>query len=681
MKGFVGKILRVNLTTGKISTIETKKYEKWGGGHGMGSAIFWDLCEDKTVSAFDPKNVVTMMTSPLCGTLVPSASARTEVQGIGPQSWPREWFTRSNFGGRFAPMLKYAGWDGIVIEGKAEKPVWLDIRNGDVEIRDAKNLWGLDIYETQEEIWAEFSKNYGNWNQLNSQRDAGRTTERPAVVAIGQAGENLSRIATLVHDAGNGSGQGGFGGVFGSKNLKAVSVLGTGSVEVADPNALIQARIWLQENYHYNVDDPLHKAPTENLGFYGIIPKSPSFGQFLPFTEPSRAKGCVGCFENCRRKTSSGYSNESTCVEGLYYALPENPTDIYKATDLSQRYGLNVYQLMSHDWLRNLYKMGVLGPNKQIHSELPFDKYGTYEFVDALTHAIAFREDIGEDLAEGMVRAAEKWGRLDDMNTGLLAYPNWGYTEHYDPRLEIEWSYGSILGDRDINEHDLNWYVHWMPQLRYQNGVEPLVPAEELSKKLSSKFVKYDDPMMLDYSEEGIYSDAKVKMISWHRHYTRFFKQSLLYCDWAWPNFMSPNNPQLDGFTPEGEPKFYNAVTGANLTFEEGLEMGRKIWNLDRAIWIIQGRHRDQEKFAGYVYDVPTSVPYYLPVYENGKWSYSENLGRTLDREKFEDWKTRFYKHEGWDPKTGWPKESTLKKLGLDQVAEELKKLGKLGDE
>jgi len=82
-----------------VSTIDTAKYEQWGGGHGIGSAIFWDLVPDKTISAFDPANVITMMTSPLSGTLVPSAG-RTEVQGIGPQSWPSEWFTRSNFGGR-----------------------------------------------------------------------------------------------------------------------------------------------------------------------------------------------------------------------------------------------------------------------------------------------------------------------------------------------------------------------------------------------------------------------------------------------------------------------------------------------------------------------------------------------------------------------------------------------------
>jgi len=110
--------------------------EQWVGGHGMGSAIFFDLVKDKTIDGFDAANVVTMMTSPLSGTLVPAGAGRTEVQGIGVQSYPIGWFTRSNFGGRFSTMLKMAGWDGIVLEGKADTPVWLDIRDGPSQFGD-----------------------------------------------------------------------------------------------------------------------------------------------------------------------------------------------------------------------------------------------------------------------------------------------------------------------------------------------------------------------------------------------------------------------------------------------------------------------------------------------------------------------------------------------------------------
>lgn len=118
----------------------------------MGSAIFFDLVKDKTINGFDPANVITLMTSPMSGTLVPAASGRTEVQGIGVQSYPIGWFTQSNFGGRFSPMLKFAGWDGIVLEGKADRPVWIDVRNDRVKIRDAGRLWGKDTWETQKVI-------------------------------------------------------------------------------------------------------------------------------------------------------------------------------------------------------------------------------------------------------------------------------------------------------------------------------------------------------------------------------------------------------------------------------------------------------------------------------------------------------------------------------------------------
>ena len=126
--GYAGKILRVNLTDKSIGTIDTAQYEEYGGGHGIGSAIFWDLAGNQLpFSALDPRNVVTIMAGPFSGVVVPTAAGRCEVQWLGPQAYPIEWFTRSNFGGRFSTQLKYAGWDGIVIEGASEEPVWINI--------------------------------------------------------------------------------------------------------------------------------------------------------------------------------------------------------------------------------------------------------------------------------------------------------------------------------------------------------------------------------------------------------------------------------------------------------------------------------------------------------------------------------------------------------------------------
>lgn len=680
--GYVGKILYVNLTDGRIEEIPTSKYEQWGGGHGMGSAVFFDLVKDKSIDGFDPENVVTFMTSPFSGTLTPSASGRTEVQGIGVQSYPVGWFTRANFGGRFSAELKYAGWDGIAIQGKAEKPVWINIVNGQVSIEDAAGIWGLNTHEAQQKIWSivggDEAEN-GEWRGMSTGRDSGRTTQRPAVVTIGVAGENLNRNAMLLHDSGNSAGQGGFGGVLGSKNLKAVSVVGTGSVPVADPAALMDLRMELQAAFAYNVEEPVLEAPMADFPFYGIITRSPGASTVMwkGKDHPNRPQGCIGCFRACRRRWENGVANGDGCAESTYWMMGTQDENM-AATHLLDQLGLNHYDAKNYSYLLALYKMGILGPGKQIDTKLPFDNYKSYAFVEAYTKAIANREDIGADLAEGFARAAEKWGRYEeDTTSGILNLPNWGFSEHYDPRIEVEWSYGSMLGDRDINEHGLNTHVHWAPQVQAMVKQAPIIPAEQLVNLIAEATGL--EPEGWDYSPDGIYADAKIAAVAWHRHYSRFWIQSMGMCDTAWPMLVNQVSEDHKGATPDYEPRLFEAVTGAALSYEDSLELGRKIWNLDKAIWVLQGRHRDQEVHTGYVYSVPTTAPYYLPAKVDGVWDYSTCLGRTLDREKWEGVKTRFFELEGWDPATGWPTRATLEALDLAAVADELDAAGKLG--
>jgi aldehyde:ferredoxin oxidoreductase len=680
MKGHMGKILRVNLTNKTVKTIDTKQYEEWVGGHGIGSAIFWDLVASQLpISPYDPKNVVTIMTSPLTGTLAPS-TGRTEVQGIGLQSYPIEWFTRGNFGGRFGMMLKNAGWDGIVIEGKADKPCWINIVDDDVDIADASDLWGLDAWETQEEIWRKVSGGkFGKWIETSTGR---YTTQRPAVLTISQVGELGARIASLVHDAGNAAGQGGFGGIFGAKNLKAISVIGAkGAVEVADPKALFEAWKWAIENYRGDIETRPSKTPSAfgaqpTQGFWGVKEKN------------MRPSACAVCPKACRAKFRSGIANESQCVEFAYYSWAVSaryggPTiELNKAADLTQKYAINNYELLRIlVYLRTLNAMGVLGKGKAIDTDLPFDILGTAAFVEELIRKIIQGKDIGLALREGGVRAAKQWGRLEqDLKTGVLAYPYWGCPEHgYDPRTEAEWGYGSILGERDINEHDFNFFVYWYPLGFMATGNFP-ISAEECAKICSEKLIPYTgDPFMLDYSDEGIYSEHFVKLVAWHRHYTRFWKQSVGFCDWMFADLVNAYGPNNRGLTPDGEVRFFNAVTGKNITFAEGMEIGRRIWNLDNAIWVLQGRHRDVVKFADYIYEVPFPSDYPLPMYIKGEWKFASAKGRKIDRAKFEDFKTKFYTLEGWSTSSGWPTRSTLEALNLKYVADLLAAKGKLG--
>jgi len=371
MFAWTGKILRVNLTTRQVTTINTEDYKEWVGGHGIGTAIFFDLVKDKTVGAFDPGNVLVIMSGLFSGTLVPAAN-RMEMVGIQAQSYPYEWFTRSNIGGRVASMLKYAGFDGIELEGAADKPTWINIVEGEVELRDASSLWGLDTYETQKIIFKRVmgSKGFGNWVGTRGGR---RTTQRPAVLAIGPAGENKSRIAAVVTDAGNAFGQGGFGGVWGAKNLKAISILGTGSVEVADAGALMEARLWAEKNYGADLDNP------QNHEWLGYITSKfgghPGRG-WTPFEKQRRSSGCHGCHLNCKPRTSTGLGNESICMDSMFYqnwdvAKHGRITEVSgKAANLAQQLGINVFELQTMlFYLKALYKEGILGKGKKIDTD------------------------------------------------------------------------------------------------------------------------------------------------------------------------------------------------------------------------------------------------------------------------------------------------------------------------
>jgi len=413
----MGKILRLNLTDRKASTLETAQYEGWVGGHGMGSAIFWDLIKDKAISGYDEQNIITIMTSPLSGTLAPAASGRTEMQGIGVQSSPIGWFTRGNFGGRFGPMMKFAGWDGIVIEGKADSPVWIDIRNDKVDFKSAKGLWGLDTMQTQLQIWNEVCSGgrFGQWLSVGELKMGQRTTQRPAVLTIGPSGERKSRVGCLIHDAGNAVGQGGFGGIWGSKNLKAISVIGTKSIPVADPNALLEARLQAYKKFGFHVDYKKGERDPHNFMFWDR-------------PEQARIQSCIGCYEGCRNRYKTGIGNESQCVETFYSFYDrakhggKTTQTAFKATDLLQKYGINAYEAWrGMEYLNKLYKMGVLGPGKDIDCDLPFNKIGETELIEKFLYVMAYREGIGDIFAEGFYRAADTWGRLNkDSETGIL---------------------------------------------------------------------------------------------------------------------------------------------------------------------------------------------------------------------------------------------------------------------
>ncbi len=679
--GFGGKILFVNLSTKEIRALDSQKYEMYGGGHGTATALFWEFCvapgDWDMQDAFHPKNMVALMTGAMAGTGTPAA-ARTSVSGLSPQCYPVQWFCHSNFGGAFATMLKFAGWDGVAVVGKAESPVYINIVDDKVTLEDAKALWGLDSWKTQEEIWKSSGVRFGEeWWRL----DNGYSLQRPQIVTMGPAGENLTRVASLIHGGGSGAGQGGFGGVFGSKNLKAVAVIGTGSIKIADPKELKNTREWWDKTW----------------------PRMGGFGGFGPASITSACAGC-GLPRQCHNRNRAHSQDSDDCAESTWYSLVDHQTPTIinqKGTDICQKLSLNAMETCfmgpmsfptDHNkdfpiqprvpaytalgwYMKKMYDMGIIGPGtKYDTSPLPMDAYKSEQFMEIYGIALANRIGIGDLLAEGTARFAEKLGRTDDFNT-LCRLTMWGYQDHWS-MPGVEWAYGNLLDSRDINNHDMSV------------GTKRGITCEQFVNILAERTLA-NDPYWFDYSwqgeqayKTGIYSEHTAKWVAWHQHYWNYYKESVGFCDWGYSQLYNQAHPKGYGHTPELEPRYLNAVTGRNHTFQDGLEIGRRAWNLKRAIFVLQGRHRNMENFTGYYYRPGASYCGYateLPIFDGSKWQWENCRELYFTREGVDTFKTHFYKEEGWNTESGYPTRKTLEDLDMKYAADYLQDKGKLG--
>jgi len=205
--------------------------------------------------------------------------------------------------------------------------------------------------------------------------------------------------------------------------------------------------------------------------------------------------------------------------------------------------------------------------------------------------------------------------------------------------------------------------------------------VEEQVHRLAAKMVPFsDDPLMLsncwkgdEAYKTGIYSEHKAKMVAWARRFAGFYNESLALCEMMLPQF--------SGRSPDLEHAYYQAVTGSKKTIDDTIEIGRKIWNMERAIRVMAGRHRDKEQFAPFMYmpGATFKIGMGKPVYQDGKWATENQDDLYLNKEGVEQFKTHFYKLEGWDPKNGWPTRKTLEGLNLKRVADLMASKGKLG--
>jgi aldehyde:ferredoxin oxidoreductase len=633
--GWCGKILKIDLSDLSITELKTMDYaDRFLGGRGIATRIYWEEV-GPDVSAFEPENRLIFMSGPLAATGAQGAS-RFEVMGKSPMLIP-EGFCYGNLGGFFGPYLKRAGYDGIVISGRAEKPVYLWIHDGKAQILDASLLWGKGVYDVRDILKKTHGKNV-------------------RFVTTGVAGENMCRSANLMTDN-EGSATGGFGAVLGSKNLKAIAVLGSGSPLVAKPEGLKELN---KLAVHLNKRDPL----------------------LAPFPEEQvRRTGQSSCYQcglDCKYRnsfrTASGKDVVRKCQSMFVYfpwvlARPgESMETAVDATGICNDLSICTMEMSNIiQWLDTCYKSGYLTDKE---TGLNISKLGTHEFFQDLANMIARREGFGDILAEGLLRAGEKLGdeakaHFSNQVSGVGDGATYSAREYLmngllyalEPRQPI-----AMLHE-----------ISWLTGLWVMNQAEPKSSpvTSEVFRAAATKFWGSEKAWDLNTHEGKAMAAARII----DRTYV---KDSLLLCDSVWPMMVSWNTPDHIG-DPTLESRIFSAVTGID-TDETGLnQYGERIFNLQRAVLLREGRRPkvdDVPEEFNFVDPVETVFMNPEVIVPGPEEQVISRKGQTLDREVFEEMRAEFYELRGWDAESGMQKAENLERLGLSDLLQDLTGIG-----
>ena len=607
--GYMGKVLRVDLSTEKISTDALNKEwaKQFVGGKGLGARYLFEELKPGT-DPMSPDNILSIWTGPLVGTLVPLTS-RYVIVTKSPLTGT---FLDSYAGGFFGPEMKYAGYDGVIIKGKAKKPVYLWLNDGKVEIRDAKNIWGKDTYKTEEIV----------------RKETGEKMAR--VASIGQAGENLSLISSVTNDLTRNAGRGGTGAVFGAKNLKAVAARGTLGVEVPDMASLLKmTKEMIKTDVVGNPDhagmitdgtpilvDMSNDAgilPTRNWhdgtfeGHGGINSESIKTRVLV------RKKACFDCAIACgswskvKAGAFSGAATEGPEYETLGLCGSNcgisNVEAVIKFVEDCDRVGLDSISAGNAVALAmDLYEKGALSKKDVNGLDLRFGNEDAYAKMPGI---IASREGIGDLLADGALRAGTRIGGGAEklvMHVKGLEYPA------YDPRGTIGMALAYATSDRGAC-HLRAWPV----------------AADAYGSA---------DPWSTEGKAATCVEDQTRTSIKW----------SFIFCDFYGVNF--PNMA-----------KYYSAVTGQSSS-EEGLrEAGRRIWNLTRSFNVREGFARKDD-----------TLPERM---ENEPLRSGKTAGKSVSKASFETMLSEYYGLWGWDDQ-GRPTRATLQDAGLGEIVTKL---------
>lgn len=648
--GYAGKILRADLSSRRTSTVSTEEYaDRFLGGRGIAARIYWDEVPPEA-GPFDAENRLVFITGPLCG--VPAVSgSRWEVCGKGPNQAGQARFSYANLGGRWGAALKFAGYDGIIVQGISEKPVYLFVHDDVAEFRDASALWGKHALEAAEALKSELGS-------------AARVT------AIGPAGEN--RVVTATFMADNYTiGSGGLGAVMGAKKLKAVVVMeGRQPVRIARPDDLRQV------TEHYR---SLKRAfPTDGWEYLSRWSRDPTKDPRVMPGPEMKKETCYGCLGRCARKvyvSGDGRKGKFICHAAFFY---QPWTDKYygdwsdvafEATWLCDTYGLDAVPLdFMINWLHLCHQAGILTDES---TGIPVSKLGSAEFIQTLVRKIAFREGFGDLLAQGIHRAAEAVGPAAVEQVGLaghLAEP--GY-HPYGPRL---YNTNALLYAMEPRLPIQQLHEIGLIMAKWSAGVRGLTSINsDVIKTVARKF--WGGEQAADFTTwEG--KALAAKMIQERE----FVEASLVLCNFLWPITDCDASPDKAG-DPGLESRILAAVLGNGIGEQDLYRTGERIFNQQRAILVREGhRGRGFDTLPGHFFSQPLKYDQANAdcVVPDRDGKVVSRLGAVVDRERFEKTKDEYYSLRGWDVATGLQTRESLERVGLSDVAQDMQRRGLL---
>jgi aldehyde:ferredoxin oxidoreductase len=629
--GYAGKILYIDLTSGKSRTesLDISVAQKFIGGCGIGERMLCDILKPGT-DPLSPDNPIIISAGPLIGTGVPGA-AKIEMLTKSPASVDKEkpihFIPRASGGSRrFGNMMKRAGYDQIVITGKARTPVYIKIADDDVKICNADDLWGKkDIYEASDEL-------------IDRYQESG-------IIAIGRAGENMIPFSFCWIDKLSHLGRNGGAAVMGSKNLKAIVVHGTKAVNIWDREKLKTLAASAVKEALQSPRIQMRRATTTRRN------PAPVRDSYYPPTISDDTligrSGCHGCVFACKasHEIKDGEFAGGRLGSSFHYTTQCSVLEIedyrhsMRLVELCDRAGIDFRTIIGMlNFITSLYERGIITRKETDGLEL---KKGDSKTFLKLVEKIINRDGIGDTMARGWFALEDKFGIDPDTDSDGYHMVK-GCSTFFDARSS------------SLNPVTFSEIVNTKP------GAE-LHPATIMPNQPIEKIKEWCRGIALSENEiEQTFGkdDFSTGRLTKHEEDAECVYWALGTCI-TWSSL----TPQI--YTLKKLADFYTAATGIEITAEELKINGERIWNVGRLLNAREGITRKNDKLPGLWANIIAGPDRELP---EGNY-LKDYFGRPVSHADFEKMLDDYYDEHGWDIKKGIPSEDKLIELGIGELA------------